>query len=252
MLSSHARLPFRALSFFCWHRDHLYQIGSVRTVPLLHPTFAPLLTPRSLSPTFPIGFPTHFPPSNVNIAGFWVKMYPVDRACRATCPRPRGLPRDGRHAKKAICKRLIKLARMMDDLQGVWNARWDPKNDMPGLMSNMHRFMVRYTAARRFIFDRLQFIFLRSSFLSLLDICFVQFFSASLNQVDVFPVVCRGTKSRRLSKLTFAGKYKRHVMKVRSKSNPSRRFVSSLQIYMMNKRITLCHVCISLFTSLHK
>lgn len=149
-------------------------------------------------------------------AGFWVKVYPVDRACRAVCPRPRGLPRDGRHAKKAICKRLIKLARMMDDLQGVWNSRWDPKNDMPGLMSNMHRFMVHLPFRPSFIWIVLL------SHLSFASRClFHPINSTSAPQVDVFPVVCRGTKSRRLSKLTFAGKYKRHVMKVRSRSDPS-------------------------------
>ncbi len=75
---------------------------------------------------------------------FYTKIYPVDRAVRVLCPRPLHLPRHGQDAKKVICRRLIALARMMDDLDQVWLARHDVQNDMPGLMSRMHRFMVRF------------------------------------------------------------------------------------------------------------
>ncbi len=74
---------------------------------------------------------------------FYTKIYPVDRAVRVLCPRPLHLPRHGQDAKKVICKRLVALAHMMDDLDQVWLARHDVQNDMPGLMSTDHRFMVR-------------------------------------------------------------------------------------------------------------
>jgi hypothetical protein len=70
------------------------------------------------------------------------KSYPLRRGFYVGCPIKTGLPRNDRRAVAIVMARLVELGKLMNDMKKIWDERWQPVRDWPGLMSVTHRYMI--------------------------------------------------------------------------------------------------------------